>query len=89
VTSGRREQSSPSLSALCGHPRHCNATPGTATTSPTQLESTGTGRHHARHCASYGPPLMAPSNRPAGGGRATDLYTTTLEAALVRAQDAP
>jgi hypothetical protein len=33
VTSGRRERSSPSLSALCGHPRHCRATPSTVTTS--------------------------------------------------------
>jgi hypothetical protein len=87
VTSGRRERSSPSLSALCGHPRHCSATPGTATTSPTLLERTGTGRRHARHCASYRPPLMTPSNRPAGGGRTANLHTTTLEAAPVRAQD--
>jgi hypothetical protein len=55
MTSGRRERSSPSLSALCGHPRHCSATPGTATTCPTLLERTGTGRRHARHCAAYRP----------------------------------
>jgi hypothetical protein len=42
VTSGRRERSSPSLSALCGHPRRCS--------------TTGTRRRHARHCASYGLP---------------------------------
>jgi hypothetical protein len=89
VTSGRRERSPLSLSALCGLPRHCNATPGTATTSPMLLERTGTGRHHARHCTSYRPPLMAPSNRPAGGGRTTSLCTTTLEVAPVRAQDTP
>jgi hypothetical protein len=35
----------------------------------------------------YGLPLTAPSSRPAGGGRTTDLYSTTLEAAPVRAQD--
>jgi hypothetical protein len=64
VTSSRRERSSPTLSALCGHPRHCSATPGTATTSPTLLERTGTGRRHACHCVSYGPPLTAHSNRP-------------------------
>jgi hypothetical protein len=88
VTSGRRERSSPSMSALCGHPRHCNATPGTATTSPTLLEHTGTGRRHAYHCTSYGAPLTAPSSRPVGSGQAANLYATTLEAAPVRAQDA-
>jgi hypothetical protein len=33
VTSGRRDRSSPSLSALCGHPRHCLTTPDTVATS--------------------------------------------------------
>jgi hypothetical protein len=89
VTSGQREWSSPSLSVLCGHPRHCSATPGTATTSPTLLERTGTGRRHTRPCTSYGPPLTAPSNRPAGGGRTASLYTATLEVAPVRTQDTP
>jgi hypothetical protein len=87
VTSGQRERSSPSLSALCGHPRHCSATPGTATTSPMLLERMGTGRRHARDCTSYGPPLTAPSSRPTGGGRTANLYTTTLEVTPVRAQD--
>jgi hypothetical protein len=89
MVSGQRGWSSPSLSALCGHPRHCSATPGTATTSPTLLKHTGTGRRHACHCASYGRPLTAPSNLPAGGGRTANLYTTTLEAAPIRAQDTP
>jgi hypothetical protein len=89
VTSGWRERSSPSLSALCGHPCHCSATAGTATTSPTLLERTGTGRRHARHCTSYGPPSTAPSSRSTGGGRTTNLYTTALEAVPVRAQDTP
>jgi hypothetical protein len=89
VTSGQREQFSLSLSALCGHPRHCRATPGTATTSPTLLERTGTGRRHARHCTSYGPPLTAPSSRPVGGGRTTSLCAATLEVVPVRAQDTP
>jgi hypothetical protein len=34
-------------------------------------------------------PLTAPSNRPAGGGRTTNHYAATLEAAPIRAQDAP
>jgi hypothetical protein len=33
VTSGRRDRSSPSLSALCGHPRPCRTTPDTVATS--------------------------------------------------------
>jgi hypothetical protein len=32
VTSGRRDRSSPSLSTLCGHPRHCRTTPDTVAT---------------------------------------------------------
>jgi hypothetical protein len=89
VTSSRRGRSSPSLSALCNHSRHCSATPGTATTSPTLLERTGTGRRHARHCTPYGPPLTALLNWPTDGGRTANLYATTLEVALVRAQDSP
>jgi hypothetical protein len=89
VTSSRRGRSSPSLSALCGHPRHCDATPGTVMTSPTLLKRTGIGRHHARHCTSYGLPSTPPSNRPAGGGRTTNLYAITLEVSPVWAQDSP
>jgi hypothetical protein len=89
VTSGQRERSSPSPSALCSHPRHCNTTPSTVTTSPTLLKRTGTGRRHDHHCTSYGLPLTPPSSRLAGGGRTTNLYATTLEAAPVRAQDSP
>jgi hypothetical protein len=89
MTSGRRERSSPSLSTLCAHPRHCNATPGTVTTSPTLLKRTGAGHRHARHCTLYGLPLTPPSNRPADGGRTASLYATTLEVDPVRAQDSP
>jgi hypothetical protein len=89
MTSGRRERSSPSLSALCGHPRHCSATPGTATTYPTLLECTGTGRRHDRHCATYGPPVDGTLEPARDGGRTINHYAATLEAAPVRAQDAP
>jgi hypothetical protein len=89
MTSGRRERSSPSPSALCGHPRHYNTMSGTVTTSPTLLKCTGTGRRHDRHCTSYGLPMTPPSSRPAGGGRTANLYATTLEATPVRAQDSP
>jgi hypothetical protein len=63
--------------------------PGTATTSPTLLERTGTGCRNACHCTSYGPPLTTPSSRPTGGGRTANLYATTLEVAPVWAQDSP
>jgi hypothetical protein len=59
---------------------HCEATPGTAATSPTMLRCTGTGRR---------PPSTPPSSRPAGSGRTSNLYPTTLEAAPVPAQDSP
>jgi hypothetical protein len=68
---------------------HCNATPDTTATSPTLLRRTGTGHRHAHHCASYGLPSTAPSSRPAGSGRKSNLCTTTLEAAPVRAHDSP
>jgi hypothetical protein len=89
VTSGQPERSSPSLSNLCGHPRHCSTTPGTTTTSPTLLKCTWTGRRHACHYTLYGPPLTAPLSRRTGGGRTANLYATTLEVAPVRAQDTP
>jgi hypothetical protein len=89
MTYGRRERSSPSLSALCGHPRHCNAAPGTAAPPPTLLRRTGTGHRHARQCASYGLPSTAPLSWIAGSGWTSTLYATTLEAALVRAQNLP
>jgi hypothetical protein len=41
VTSGRWKAPPPSLSALCGHPCHCCATPCTATTTPTLLGTRG------------------------------------------------
>jgi hypothetical protein len=68
VTSGLRERSSPSLSTLYGHPRHCSATPGAVTTSPMLLECTGTGHRHDRHCAAYGPPVDG-TLEPAHGRR--------------------
>jgi hypothetical protein len=89
VTSGRRDQSPPSMSTLCGHPCHCSATPGTMTTSPTLLECAWTRRRHDRHCATYGPPSTVPSNRPATTVRRPTTTPPPLEVAPVRAQDAP
>jgi hypothetical protein len=89
VTSGRRERSSPSLSTLCGHPYHCSATSGTVTTSPMLLEYTGTRRRHDHHCAAYGPTVDGTLEPARDGGQTTNHYAATLEAAPVRAQDAP
>jgi hypothetical protein len=89
VTSGRRERSSLSLSALCGHPCYCSTTLDTVTTSPTLLKRTRTEHRHDRHCTSHGLPLTPPSSQPADDGRTTNLYATTLEVAPVRAQDSP
>jgi hypothetical protein len=89
MTSGWQERSSPSLSTLCGHTRPCSATPRTAATTPALLERTGAGRHHTCRCTSYGPPSTAPSSLSADDDRTANHYATTLEAAPVRAQDAP
>jgi hypothetical protein len=88
VMSGRRDRSSPSLSALCGHPHHCRTTPDTVATSQrywdvrgqdiattTTVPRTGPRQRHPRTC----PPRRQSTNR----------YTAALEAAFVRAQDAP
>jgi hypothetical protein len=58
-------------------------------TSPVLLEDTGTRRRHDHYCTTYGLPLTTPSSRLADGGRMTNYYDATLEAAPVRAQDAP
>jgi hypothetical protein len=42
--------SSPSPSALCGHPHHCAAIPSTAMPSPSLWEPRTTRRCHPRHC---------------------------------------
>jgi hypothetical protein len=89
MTSGRRERSSPSLSTLCGQPRHCSAMSRTAATLSTLLRCTGTGRHHTYRCTLYGPPSTTPSSLSADDDRTANRYATTLEAAPVRAQDVP
>jgi hypothetical protein len=64
VTSGRRDRSSPSLSALCDHPRHCSTTLGTVATSRRCWDARGQDVANSDHCATYGPPSTAPSNQP-------------------------
>jgi hypothetical protein len=88
VTSGRRDWSSLSLSTLCDHPRHCCTTSGTVTTS--QCCWGATRRRHDGHCATYAsPPVNGTLESAHYGGRTTNRCATTLEAAHVRAQDAP
>jgi hypothetical protein len=89
VTSGRRDQSSPSLSALCGPPPPLPHHAGHYDDIPTLLGHTGTRRPPDRHCAAYGPPVNDTLESAHYGGQSTNHYTTTLEAAPVRAQDAP
>jgi hypothetical protein len=62
VTSGRRDRSPPSPSALCDHPRrlrrhpgHCITLPVTASPSPTLWKRAATGRRHASYCTPVRP----------------------------------
>jgi hypothetical protein len=53
------------------------------------LGHTRTRRRHYGHCATYGSPVNDTLESTHYGGQSTNRYTTTLEAAPVRAQDAP
>jgi hypothetical protein len=53
------------------------------------LGHAGTRRLHNSHCASYGSPVNCTLESAHYGGQSTNRYTATLEAAPVRAQDAP
>jgi hypothetical protein len=70
---------SPSLQR---HAAHCNDIPDT-------VGAHGDGTSPCLPLCLVGTPLTAPSNQSAGGGRTVNLYTATLEAAPVWAQDAP
>jgi hypothetical protein len=89
VTSGRRDRSSPSLSTLCDHTRHCRTTSGTVATSQRCWGARGQDIATTAIVPRTDPPSMAPSNRPTDGGRTTNHYAATLEAAPVQAYDAP
>jgi hypothetical protein len=56
---------------------------------PALLGRTETRHHHNDHCATYGSPVNGTLEPAHYGGRSTNRYTATLEAAPVRAQDTP
>jgi hypothetical protein len=56
---------------------------------PTLLGRAGTKRRHDGHCATYEPPVNDTLESAHYGGQSTNHYAATLEAAPVRAQDAP
>jgi hypothetical protein len=86
MTSGA---SPPSPSALCGHPHHHGAIPGTTAPSSTLWKRAATEHCHACCCAPYGLSSAAPSSQHAGDDRTEDSYAATLEAAPRRMQDTP
>jgi hypothetical protein len=88
VTSGWRERSSPSLSTLCGPPRHCRATQSSVTTSRC-CWSAGDKASPRLPLYRVRAPLGGTLESARGGGRTTNHYAVTLETAPVRAQDAP
>jgi hypothetical protein len=88
VTSGRRDRSSPSVSALCGHPRHCRTTPDTVATSQRCWDVRGQDIAATATVPRTGPRQRHPRTVPPRR-QSTNRYTAALEAAPVRTQDAP
>jgi hypothetical protein len=88
VTSGRRDRSSPSLSALCGHPRHCRTTPDTVAISQRCWDVRGQDIATTATVPRTDPCQRHPRTDPPRR-QSTNRYTAALEAAPVRAQDAP
>jgi hypothetical protein len=83
VTSNQWSASLLSPLALCGHPRRCANIPGTAAPSPVLWEP-GTTRHrHARCCAPYDLPLVAPSSQHTDGVDGVFWYTKHVHYTLV------
>jgi hypothetical protein len=64
MTSGRQEQSSPSLSILCGHPRHYRTTPSTVSTSRCCWSARGQDIATTTTVPRTGPPLTHPRIGP-------------------------
>jgi hypothetical protein len=88
VTSGQRDRSSPSLSALCDHSRHCSSMPDTVAT-PRRCWVRGDKTAPRRPLCHVRAPINGTLESAHYGGQSTNRYTATLEAAPVRAQDAP
>jgi hypothetical protein len=88
VTSGRRDRSSPSLSALCGHPRHCRTTPDTVATCQRCWDVRGQGIATTATMPRTSPRQRHPRTDPPRR-QSTNHYAAALEAAPVWAQDAP
>jgi hypothetical protein len=78
----------PSLSTLCDHPRHCRTTPDTVTTSRRCWGARGQDVATTATVSRTGP-VNGTLESVHYGGQSTNRYTVTLEAAPVRAQDAP
>jgi hypothetical protein len=89
VTSDQWGVSPPSPSALCGHPRHHDAIPGTAPPSPTLWEYGATRHRHACCCAPYGLPSAAPSSQRTDDDQTGSSHTATLETAPRRIHGTP
>jgi hypothetical protein len=79
VTSGQCGWSPPSPTALCGHPRHRNTIPGTASPYPTLWGDGATRCRHVGYCAPCGLPSPAPSNQCTDDDQMGDPDATTLE----------
>jgi hypothetical protein len=88
VTSGRRERSSPLLSTLCGHPRHCRTTPDPVATSQRCWDVRGRDIATTATVPRTGPRQRHPRTGPPRR-QSTNCYDAALEAAPVRAQNAP
>jgi hypothetical protein len=88
VTSGRRDPSSLSLSALCGHPRHYCTTPDTLATSQRCWDVWGQDIATTATVPRTDPRQWHPRADPPRR-QSTNRYTANLEAVPIRAQDAP
>jgi hypothetical protein len=89
VTSGRWDRSSPSLSTLCVHPRHCSATRVRCDDIPDAVGVHGDKTSPRPPLCRVRAPVDGTLEPACGGGRTTNHYTATVEAAPIRAQDAP
>jgi hypothetical protein len=89
VTLGWRDRSSPSLSTLCDHPRHCSTTPDTVATSRRCWDARRDKTSPQRPLCHVRAPVNGTLESAHYGGQSTNRYTATPEAAPIRAHDAP